>query len=75
MGAQTRSCVALLGLFIFVFGVMGRHWRNVLSLRALARQSSGMESFMILASHTVGCRARPMGSLAMTDRDVSLRST
>ena len=23
MGAQTRSCVALLGLFIFVFGVMG----------------------------------------------------
>ena len=30
------------------------------------KQSNGMESFMILASHTVGCHARPMGSLAMT---------
>ena len=41
--------------------------------RACPKQSSGMESFMILASHTVDCHARTLCSLAMT-KGVRLKS-
>ena len=67
MGAQTRLCVVLLGLFIFVFGVMGRHWRNVLSLRAYARQSSGMESLHD-SGFAHGWLPRSPNGLARNDR-------
>ena len=36
-----------------------------------AKQSNGVESFMILASYTVGCRARTLFA-AMTNRDATL---